>query len=262
MTLWQAVLLGMLQGVTEFLPVSSSGHLALAQMLIPGFDQPGVVFDVMLHVGTAIAVLWFERHELVRWLASAAGRRLLGLLVLGTLATAVVALPLRHVAEGAFTRPILVASFLVVTGLVVGATRLLPGGAKGEGETSWREVAVVGLAQGLAIFPGLSRSGLTISVGLGVGLERTWVARFSFLLAIPAIACVAVVELLTAGGEAAAPGAHFWLACGVGAVSAAVSGYFALQLVIRAVSSRVFYRFAWYCLPLGIVVLLLIGGAR
>jgi len=261
-TLWQAVMLGMLQGVTEFLPVSSSGHLALAQMLIPGFDQPGVVFDVMLHVGTAVAVLWFERRELVRWLASAAGRRLLGLLILGTLATAAVALPLRHVAEGAFTRPILVASLLVVTGLVVGATRFLPGGAKGEGETSWREVAIVGLAQGLAIFPGLSRSGLTISVGLGVGLERSWVARFSFLLAIPAIACVAIVELLTVGGDAAAPGAHFWLACGVGAVSAAVSGYFALRIVIHAVSSRVFYRFAWYCLPLGIVALLLIGGAR
>ncbi|MEJ2188608.1 MAG: undecaprenyl-diphosphate phosphatase [Acidobacteriota bacterium] len=262
MTLWQAVMLGILQGVTEFLPVSSSGHLALAQMLIPGFDQPGVVFDVMLHIGTAIAVLWFERRELRRWLASAAGRRLLGLFVLGTLATAAVARPLRHFAEGAFTRPTLVACFLVVTGLVVGATRFLPGGAKGEGETTWREVAIVGLAQGVAIFPGLSRSGFTISAGLGVGLERSWVARFSFLLAIPAIACAALVELLTLHGEVAATGAHFWLACAVGAASAAVSGYIGLRIVIHTVSSRVFHRFAWYCLPLGIVVLLLVGGAR
>ncbi len=94
MTLWQAVLLGILQGVTEFLPVSSSGHLALAQMLIPGFEQPGVVFDAMLHVGTATAVVWFERRQIIEWMGNARGRRLLGLLVLGTVATALIALPL------------------------------------------------------------------------------------------------------------------------------------------------------------------------
>lgn len=260
MTLWQATLLGILQGVTEFLPVSSSGHLALAQMLIPGFEQPGVVFDAMLHVGTAVAVLWFERRELRRWLASANGRRMFGLLGLGTLATAVVAFPLRHAAMGAFTQPVLVACFLIVTGLVVGASRFLPSGTKGDVETSWREVAMVGFAQGLAIFPGLSRSGLTITVGLGVGLERSWVARFSFLLGVPAIAGATLVELLTMRGDPIASGAVFWLACIAGAAAAAVSGYLALRLVIRTVSSRVFHRFGWYCLPVGLVVLLLIAG--
>ncbi len=262
MTLWQAVLLGVLQGITEFLPVSSSGHLALAQMLIPGFEQPGVVFDAVLHVGTAAAVLWFERRQLQRWLISAEGRRLLGLLVLGTLVTAVVALPLHDTAEGAFTRPLVVASFLIVTGLVVGVTRYLPGGAKGEGETSWREVSIMGLAQGLAVFPGLSRSGVTITAGLAGGLERSWVARFSFLLGVPAIAGATLFELLTRRGEVAASGAAFWLACGLGAVAAAVSGYISLRIVIRTVSSRIFHRFAWYCLPLGILVLALVAGGH
>ena len=95
MTLWQAALLGVLQGVTEFLPVSSSGHLALAQMLIPGFQQRGVVFDAMLHLGTACAVVWFERRQIARWLGSAGGRKPLALILLGTVATSVIALPLR-----------------------------------------------------------------------------------------------------------------------------------------------------------------------
>ncbi len=105
-TLWQGVLLGILQGVTEFLPVSSSGHLALAQMLIPGFEQPGVIFDVLLHAGTGFAVVWYERHQISEWLHTAVGRRILGLLLLGTVATSIVALPLRNMAEQAFERPL------------------------------------------------------------------------------------------------------------------------------------------------------------
>ena len=96
MTLWQAALLGVLQGLTEFLPVSSSGHLALAQLLIPGFSQPGVVFDAMLHVGTAVAVVWFERRRIAEWASDAATRRVLALLVIGTAATTVVAFPLHR----------------------------------------------------------------------------------------------------------------------------------------------------------------------
>ena len=260
MTLWQALLLGLLQGVTEFLPVSSSGHLALAQMLIPGFNQPGVVFDAMLHVGTAFAVVWFERNQLRRWLGSATGRRLLGLLVLGTLVTAVVALPLRHLAEGAFTRPMLVGWFLIITGLVVGSTRFLAGGTRGEGGTTWRQVLIMGLAQGLAIFPGLSRSGLTITAGLAGGLERGWVARFSFLLSVPAIAGATLAQLVEVRGDLGAAGPGFWLASGLGAVAAGFSGYLALRVVIRSVSSSVFHRFAWYCIPLGLLVLVLVGG--
>ena len=93
-SIWEAALLGLLQGLTEFLPVSSSGHLALAQLLVPGFSQPGVVFDAMLHVGTAAAVVWYERGEIRRWLTTPGGRRLLGLLVIGTIATAAIAGPL------------------------------------------------------------------------------------------------------------------------------------------------------------------------
>jgi undecaprenyl-diphosphatase len=256
-TLWQALALGVLQGLTEFLPVSSSGHLALAQMMIPGFEQPGVVFDAMLHVGTATAVLWFERRNIAGWLGSANGRRLLALLLFGTVATALVAFPLRHVAEGSFTRPAVVGAALIVTGLVVACTRVLSGGAADERSTSWRQALVVGLAQGTAVFPGLSRSGITIAASLGAGLDRSWAARFSFLLSVPAIAGATVAQLALSASELELVGAGFWFGCAAGAAAAAVTGYGALRLVVGAVSSRVFYRFAWYCLPLGLVVVIL-----
>jgi undecaprenyl-diphosphatase len=257
MTLWQAALLGILQGLTEFLPVSSSGHLALAQMLIPGFEQPGVVFDAALHAGTACAVVWFERRRIVGWLGSESGRRLLGLLVLGTLATVVVAFPLRRVAVAAFVLPVWVGFGLLLTGVIVAITKLLSGGSGTESTTTWRQALVVGLAQGLAVFPGLSRSGVTIAASLGSGLDRDWAARFSFLLSVPVIAAATVGQIFEKRAELVTAGNGFLLACVVGALAAGTTGYFALQLVITTVSSRVFHRFAWYCIPLGLLVLVL-----
>ncbi len=262
MTLWQGVLLGILQGVTEFLPVSSSGHLALAQMLIPGFEQPGVIFDVLLHAGTGFAVVWYERDQISEWLHTAVGRQILGLLLLGTVATSIVALPLRNVAEQAFERPLWVGIALIVTGLIVAATRFIPGGSVGESGTTWRQTVLVGLAQGIAIFPGLSRSGLTIAVGLGGGMQRSWAARFSFLLSVPAIAAVTVVEIVETQSGMATAGNGFGLAAIAGGLAAGITGYFALQLVIKTVSSNIFHRFAWYCIPLGILVVALVLGGR
>ena len=256
MTLWQAALLGVLQGLTEFLPVSSSGHLALAQLLIPGFSQPGVVFDAMLHVGTAVAVVWFERRRIVEWASNAAGRRVLALLVIGTAATAAVAFPLHRMAIAAFHRPVWVGAALIVTGCVVAATRLLPGGPSGETDTGWRQAAAVGLAQGLAVFPGLSRSGMTIAAGLGSGMEREWAARFSFLLAVPAIAGATAIEVAFTWDGGDGLSTAFAAACLLGSVCAGVTGYYALRVVIKTVTSRVFHRFGWYALPLGVAAVL------
>jgi len=262
MTLWQAALLGVLQGLTEFLPVSSSGHLALAQMLIPGFEQPGVVFDATLHAGTAGAVVWFERRKIVSWIGSISGRRLLALLALGTIATVVVAFPLRRVAVAAFSQPLWVGFGLLLTGVIVATTRLLPGGSGEESTTTWRQALAIGLAQGLAVFPGLSRSGVTIAASLGTGLDRVWAARFSFLLSVPIIAAVTVGQVFERKAELVIAGNGFLIACAVGALAAGVTGYFAIQLVIKTVSSRIFHRFAWYCIPLGLLVLVLTWVGR
>jgi undecaprenyl-diphosphatase len=260
MTWWHALALGVLQGLTEFLPVSSSGHLALAQILIPGFSQPGVVFDAMLHVGTAMAVVWFERRQLRRWLSSLSSLRLAALLVVATLATALLAFPLRRLATAAFEHSAWIGVGLLVTGAVLIVARFLSGGGAGEAETRFGQAVAMGLVQGLAVFPGVSRSGSTIVAGLGCGLERAWAARFSFLLSVPAILGATMVEVLDHRAELSASGGAFWLACALGTGAAAVAGYLALKMVLATVTSRVFHRFAWYCLPLGLVVLLLSWG--
>jgi undecaprenyl-diphosphatase len=262
MTLWQAALLGILQGLTEFLPVSSSGHLALAQMLIPGFEQPGVVFDAVLHFGTALAVVWFERRRIVDWIGNDVGRRLLALLLLGTAATILVLLPLRQVAVAAFSLPVWVGCGLLLTGGVVASTKMLSGGTSGETTMTWRQALAIGLAQGVAVFPGLSRSGVTIAASLGAGLDRAWAARFSFLLSVPVIAAVSAGQILEERAELMIAGSGFLFACLIGALAAGFTGYFALQLVIKTVSSRVFHRFSWYCIPLGILVVALTWGGR
>jgi undecaprenyl-diphosphatase len=262
MSLGVAVLLGVLQGLTEFLPVSSSGHLALAQMLIPGFSQPGVFVDAMLHVGTAGAVVCYERHEIRRWMTTPGGRRLLVLLALGTIATACVAFPIKNAAETAFVRPLWVGVALVCTGVVVGLTRWIPGGTSNENGTNWRQVVAIGLAQGVAVFPGLSRSGLTIASALGVGLERAWAARFSFLLGVPAILGVAALEVFDERHAVLSAGPWYWSVCIIGALAAGVAGFIALKIVVRTLSSRVFHRFSWYCVPVGIVVMVLSWSGR
>jgi undecaprenyl-diphosphatase len=205
---------------------------------------------------------WYERHQISEWFQSASGRRLIGLLFVGTAATAIIALPLRRVAVQAFERPVWVGMALIVTGLIVAATKFLPGGMVREGGTTWRQSVLVGLAQGLAIFPGLSRSGMTIAVGLGGGLERSWAARFSFLLSVPAIAAVTIVQMVETQSEMAAAGNGLGLASIAGGIAAGITGYFALQVVIKTVSSNIFHRFAWYCVPLGILVVVLVAGGR
>jgi undecaprenyl-diphosphatase len=181
---------------------------------------------------------------------------MLALLVGGTFATAVVALPLRAPATAAFADPVWVGAALILTGVVVASTRWLPGGPRGERETGWRQAAAIGLAQGLAVFPGLSRSGMTIAAGLGSGLDRTWAAHFSFLLAVPAILAATVVEVADAwrAGVGLEPGLVG--ACAVGVPCAALTGFVALRFVIRSLSSASFHRFAWYCIPLGLVAVL------
>jgi len=255
LSFWYSPLLGLLQGLTEFLPVSSSGHLALAQMLIRGFEQPGVVFDAMLHVGTALAVVWYERKQIVRWFGQREGRRLLGLLAVGTLATGVLAFPLRGAAESAFERATWVGVFLILTGCVVAGTRALAGGSSDQETTTWKQALVVGLIQGVAVFPGISRSGITIAAGLAAGLDRAWAARFSFLMSVPTILAVTVLEVVGERQDVTVAGPGFVVACTVGALVAGVAGYVALGIVVRTLTSNSFHRFAWYCLPIGLLVL-------
>lgn len=250
-----AVLLGVLQGLTEFLPVSSSGHLALAQMLIPGFSQPGLFFDVVLHLGTMVSILVLEWGRIREAFRQGYAVRLAGLLLLGTAATAAVAFPLRAWAEAAFAKPLWVAGGFALTALLLlGSSQAR---AEGHELPSWGQVVAVGLAQGVAVFPGLSRSGTTISVGLAVGVTRPWAADFSFLLSLPAVAGATLVEVIKEREALLASGSKLLAPALAGGLAAAVAGLFALAAVRQLVRSGRLSLFAWYLLPLSLVV---VGG--
>ncbi len=256
MTLWDAVLLGAIQGLTEFLPVSSRGHLALAQALMPGFSQPGLVVDVALHLGTVLSVLALEWRRIVEAVREDYWVRLGIQLVVAMAGTAVIALPFRKFAEGSVLHPLWIAvGFAVTAGLLL-SVRNRVGHVEGR-DMAHSTAGLIGLAQGaVVLLPGMSRSGTTIVAGLATRLERRWAADFSFLLSVPTILGAAFVEGWSHRHELA--GARELLAPTlVGMLVAAVTGFFSLVLVRRLVLHGRLHLFAFYLLPLALLTVVL-----
>lgn len=256
-----SVLLGILQGVTEFLPVSSSGHLVLAQGVLPGFSAPPAAFDALLHAGTLVSVLVFFRGDIAAMLAgmfgalppgSTRGRgwRLPLLILLGSLPAGVVGVAFKDQLEGLFAMPLVAAAGLLVTALFLFAAWRWGRGERGLGELRVSDALVIGAFQALAITPGISRSGSTIAAALLLGLAGTAAARFSFLLSVPAVAGAALLEGRHIGS---ADGLGTWL---VGAAAAAAVGYLAIGWMMRLLASRSLLGFAVYCAALGSLSLL------
>ncbi|MBN1433555.1 undecaprenyl-diphosphate phosphatase, partial [Candidatus Fermentibacterales bacterium] len=210
----EAAALGALQGLTEFLPVSSSGHLVLGRAML-GIPPGGVTFEVVVHLGTMAAILMVFGRDLLSLLSGAArleatSLRMLGVLAAASVPAALAGLLLRSSIEGLFGSPVLVSVMLLVTGTLLWITRFAPradvpiapradvpapGPAHGECSPGFSRGLAIGVAQAVAIIPGISRSGATIAAGLMVGVERRAAAEFSFLLAIPAIAGAALLDL-------------------------------------------------------------------
>lgn len=261
MTVWTAIALGVLQGLTEFLPVSSSGHLALAQHFL-GIDSPGVTFEVLVHFGTALAVIVFFRKRIEAIITALAGLALdrphdpedarIGiLLVVGTIPAAAVGLLFAGAVEATFRSPAIVSVALIVTGVVLQLTRLVSPGEKPHG--SIRDALLIGVAQAIAIVPGMSRSGWTVSAGLGLGLRRRAAAEFAFLLSVPVILGATVMSVGKAFGSGSPPGT----ASIAGTVAAFVAAVPAIRVLLRVVTAGRFYRFSYYCWVAGAVGLVL-----
>lgn len=272
MNVVQAVVLGLLQGLTEFLPVSSSGHLVLGQYLF-GVDAPGVTFDVFVHVGSLLAVLFAFRDDVWHLLlgtlcllrhrcgqsyccSGRPYRPLVVALLAGSVPAAVAGLALKDFFVSLFDSVRVVGYSLLVTGVLLYlAERRASHGASGQPEmirVGTLPALVVGFGQALAIVPGLSRSGTTISAALLAGLDRETAARFSFLLSIPAILGGGVVELpsVLAGEVAGMP-----LIAGM--VAAALSGYAAIRVLLGAIRRGRLWIFSLYVWILGLAVLYL-----
>ncbi len=273
--LWQAALLGFIQGLTEFLPVSSTAHLALAQKLLPGFSQPGILFDVMLHVGTLGAVFVYFRSELIRIARGAVSPdadlrkrylKLIGCLILAVGMTGAVAMPLKKLAVESLENARGMGFALLATAVLLSVTQFVgfKRGDRGRAieEIRWRDAALIGFCQAFsALFHGFSRSGNTVSVGLFTGLSRRAAAEFSFLLSIPTILAAATVENISAYRHHtlvfASPGQlPSYL---VGMVVAALVGYVAVALLFRLVLKMKLYPFVIYCASLGTLLLFLTG---
>lgn len=256
----EAVLLGLLQGLTEFLPVSSSGHLVIAAHLIPDWVPPGVLFDLALHVGTLGAVVVYYRRDL-RMLGGGALRgdpqaiRYVALLAAGSLPTALIGLSLEDAFEALFLAPAWAATFLLVTSaFMLLSHRLAPKARRTE--IGWLDAVIVGVFQGLAITPGISRSGSTVTGALLRRIAPEEAAKFSFLLSIPAVGGAALLKAFEGG---ATPDLAMTAA---GTLTAFFSGWAAIAVFVRLIGRGRFLGFAIYTAAVGALSLLyFLGGA-
>lgn len=251
MSWWEGALLGLVQGLTEFLPVSSSGHLVVAEAVL-GLSTPGVFVEVTLHVATlaAVAIVYAARiTELLRGVLGRNGAawRSLGLLALASVPAAVVGVLWRDWFEAAFDSLTIVGIDFLATGGILWAAGRASAGHRPEPSTPG--ALGIGLAQALAILPGISRSGTTVAAGIFAGVDPVRAAEFSFLMAMPAIAGAALLQIpdLRAGAltEAGGPLALSF-------VTALVAGVLAIRLLVRLLARGAFHRFAPYCWALGV----------
>jgi undecaprenyl-diphosphatase len=254
MPLWEAVLLGVVQGITEFLPVSSDGHLVIAQTLL-GVREQGLLFVIAVHVGSLLALLVFYRARVLALVRGVLGREPSALayvakLVVATLPAVVVGLFFKDAVEAMFAAPWVAGAGLLVTGSFLLTTRATQGEAHGS-EPGIAQALWIGCAQALAIAPGISRSGSTIAIALAFGVAPLAAAEFSFLLGIIAITGAAVLELPELLATPAASLTPLW----VGALAAAVSGLAALGLLVRLLRDRRFHWFAAYTWAAGLAFL-------
>jgi undecaprenyl-diphosphatase len=267
MPIHQAVILAILQGFTEFLPISSSAHLALAPWLL-GWQDQGLTFDIALHFGTLLAVLiYFFRDLLQLTLAGfgitagpdpelRANRSLFWMLVAGTIPVGLAGLLLKHAAETTFRTPWVIGAMLIAVGLLMGYAERIARLHKRVAHVSWADALAIGGAQALAVVPGTSRSGITITTGLLRGLDRESAARFSFLLSTPAIAAAALDafhDLYKAGGIP--PGQHGVFFTGM--LVSAITGCFCIALFLRFLRTKTLRFFVVYRIVFGILILAL-----
>ncbi len=251
-----SIILGLVQGTTEFLPVSSSGHLVILQAIIPGFKEPGLLYDLVLHLATLLAVLIYFRRDIFQiisgWLSnplkfSSDSPSWLGwLIIIGTIPTGIIGVSFESMFKHSFERPMLAAGCLLITGTLLVIASTLTRKATHSRILGIKEALIIGLAQGLAILPGISRSGSTISVALLLGISAMDAARFSFLLSIPSILAAGLFEArdLVITASASQNGIMFY---SIGFLAAAIIGYISIAFLLKVLIKGHLHYFGYYC---------------
>lgn len=251
--MFDSILLGIVQGLTEFLPVSSSAHLVFTQSLL-GWNQPELLFDIMLHIATLAAVLVFFRADILRLfnLFDKDNRRYILLLAAATVPTGLIGFLGKDIVESAFTSVLWPAVFLLITGVLLAAAQRFGKGFKTRSQITFIDALIIGIVQGIAVLPGISRSGSTIAASMLLGIEKTEAAKFSFFLAIPAIMGAAVL-----GFKDFQPGSQVAISgYAAGSVFAFIFGLISIFLVFKALVKNKLSYFAYYCWALGLAVII------
>ncbi|MBU1053795.1 MAG: undecaprenyl-diphosphate phosphatase [Proteobacteria bacterium] len=271
MDIFQAIILGIIQGLTEFLPVSSSGHLVLFQHLF-GLKEAELLFDISVHLGTLAAVVVFF-HKDIKAIFVAVFRyckmalktgsfafskddsetKFALLIVVGSVPTAIIGLMFHKIADRLFSSVLIAGTMLLLTGLILYCTRFIKKSPKENELFSFKDALIIGIIQGLAIIPGLSRSGTTITTGLFLGLNRKTAAKYSFLLSIPAIVGASIISFADMSNSNLIPLGTIL----AGVISSCASGYFALKFLLYVVQKGRLHYFSPYCLAIGIFSIIL-----
>jgi undecaprenyl-diphosphatase len=271
MELYQGIILGIVQGLTEFLPVSSSGHLVLGQIFF-GITQSQLVFDISVHMGTLLAVLVVYASDITAMLVSVfrfflkavtfnpavplfkedENLQMAGLIIIGSIPTAIIGLCLKQFEHILFTSQVLVGCMLIVTGTILWISKRYYFTADKKSNPGIKKAILIGICQGLAVIPGISRSGSTIAAGMFLGLDRHKAAKFSFLLSIPAILgaqVLSIKDMVTTGISIDSVTIY-------ATIASFITGLIALKILLTLVHSGRFHLFAPYCWIIGSLVLL------
>lgn len=278
MPIIQAIIMGFIQGLTEFLPVSSSGHLVLTSCIYKVLTGVELVnngpqeafFDIILHVGTLVAIFVYFWNDIIDILKkfitackvkdfSSNEAKIPLFIILSTIFTLIVVFPIKDIIENMLTAPIWAGVFLLVTATVLYSSEWISKKfSKKEENMTIKRSILIGIAQGLAIFPGLSRSGMTIATGLATGLDRVTCAKYSFLLSIPIIAAASLLYPLIEIDYKEFVGFD-WVSIFVGFLVSAVVGYFCIKYFIKFLSKFSMNVFAYYCFAVGLFIILGFG---
>lgn len=260
MTLFQVIMLALIQGITEFLPISSSAHLILPSALL-GWPDQGLAFDVAVHVGTLLAVVWFFRTDLMilvqSWTTSCITRRstpesrLGWSIILATIPAGLAGLVFNDFIEDHLRSVLVIAITTILFGLLLGVADKGGTRSKSMAELNWRSALWIGIAQAVALIPGTSRSGITMTAALALGFDRVAAARFSFLLSIPIIFLSGAYKSIELMQLTNVP----WLEIGLATAISAITAYFCIQSFLAFVNRMGMMPFVWYRIGLGMLLL-------
>ena len=285
MNVLQSIFLGLVQGITEFLPVSSSGHLAICEKIFHIDTGGSMLFDVLLHLATLFVVIFYFRKEVwkmivtffsilgdlfynlkarfftrggeeivLRRIITSNYRKFVLLVLVSTIPTGIIGVLAEKLINDASASLLAVGIFLIVTACLLFLSDRVTDNTKIPKDVTWREGIIIGIAQGFAVLPGLSRSGTTISTSLFLGLDRTFAVKYSFILSIPAILGATLLEIGKAGSEAVSGGLIGVYAAGM--IAAAIAGYFSIRLLTKLVVQKKLKGFAIYCCAVGALAII------